>query len=246
MKKKIKIAILGYGSMGKEVEKAALSKNIEITDIFDIDKRINPKMKYAFDVAVDFTYPDAVYENVKLISKMRKNIVVGTTGWDNKKTSIKKIVDDAGIGLVYASNFSIGMQMFFRIVKEAAKMKNKFPDYDIFMNEIHHVRKKDSPSGTAITLAKSILDNVQSKKNIMTDRCENEIKPGQLHVGSIRGGEIPGTHTVYIDSPADTIELTHRAKSRTGFAYGAVEAAQWIHGKKGFHNFSDIFDKILK
>jgi len=244
-KDNLKIAILGYGSMGKEVEKAALLKNITVTDIFDIDKPINPNADYKFDVAIDFTLPESVIGNVEILSKMGKNIVIGTTGWEKHKMDIESMTANCSIGTVYASNFSIGMQMFFRIVDQASRMKNLFPEYDIFMHEIHHKRKKDSPSGTALTLAQSILKNVDSKNEIYTNKCEGEIQPDQLHVSSNRGGEIAGTHTIFIDSAADTLELTHRAKNRTGFAMGALQAAEWINGKKGFFDFKDVFDEII-
>jgi len=240
-----KLAILGYGSMGKEVEIIAKNRKITVTDIFDIDKPINPKENYDFDIAIDFTEPDAVLNNVKILTKMKKNIVIGTTGWKKDFTKIKNIIKRANTGLVYASNFSIGMQMFFKTVDFISKQVNGTDEYDIFLHEIHHMRKKDSPSGTALTLAEMILKNVKRKKKTRTDRIDGTIKNSELHVSSTRGGEVTGTHTVYLDSFADTIELTHRAKNRSGFALGAVEAALWLYNKKGLYDFRDIIDDIL-
>ena len=239
------IAILGYGSMGREVEKIAQSKHIIVTDIFDIDKPLNIKKDYAFDVAIDFTYPDAVLDNVKKLTKMKKKIVIGTTGWEKDFNKIKGIIKRNNAALVYGSNFSIGMQIFMQIVDFASKQINNLEEYDIFMHEIHHKRKIDSPSGTALTLGKIILDNVKLKKEILTDRASSQIGKNQLHISSTRGGEVTGTHSVYLDSLADTIELTHRAKNRSGFALGAVEAAKWLHNKHGFFDFRDILREII-
>lgn len=244
-KQNIKIAILGYGSMGKEVEKIARAKSITVTDIFDIDKPIDIKKNYDFDIAIDFTYPDAVLENVKKLTMMNKKIVVGTTGWEKDFNKVKNLIEHSKGGMVYASNFSIGMQLFMNIVELAASQINNLDDYDIFMHEIHHKRKIDSPSGTALTLGNIILDKVQSKKKILTDMSNVSIPKESLHISSTRGGEIPGTHTVYIDSFADTLELTHRAKNRSGFALGAVEAALWIHTQQGFFDFRNIIKNIL-
>ena len=244
-KQNLKIAILGYGAMGKEVEKIASAKKIAVTDIFDIDKPIDIKKNYDFDIAVDFTYPDAVLENVKKLTKLKKSIVIGTTGWDKDFKKVKNLVKRSGIGLVYGSNFSIGMQMFMNIVEFASAQINNLDEYDIFMHEIHHKRKIDSPSGTALTLGKIILDNVKSKKKILTEKVDGLIPKSNLHISSTRGGEITGTHTVYIDSFADTLELTHRAKNRSGFALGAIEAALWLKNKKGFYDFRNIINDIL-
>jgi len=241
----LKIAILGYGSMGKEVEKIANVKNIEITDIFDINNRISPTEKYDFDIAIDFTFPDAVLDNVKILSGMNKNIIIGTTGWDKYFSEVKQLIEQNNIGLVYASNFSLGMQMFMRIVDFASKQIATLTDYDIFMNEIHHRRKKDAPSGTALVLANNIIKNVPSKKDILTNQSEGEISNEKLFVSSTRGGEITGIHSIYIDSLADTIELNHRAKNRSGFATGAVEAAIWLGNKRGIYDFADIINEIL-
>ena len=241
-----KIAILGYGSMGKEIEKIAKARDIVITNIFDIDNMINPNEKYDFDIAIDFTYPDAVLQNIKTLTAMKKSIVVGTTGWEKDLTEIKELVKKNNVGLIYASNFSIGMQMFMRIIDFASKQINKLDNYDVFINEIHHHRKKDAPSGTALTLANKIINNVERKNKLLSGNGKGEIKDNELHVSSTRGGEITGIHSVFIDSIADTIELTHRAKNRSGFAEGAVRAALWLGNKKGIFNFTDIFNEILE
>lgn len=244
--KKPKIALIGYGAMGKEIEKIALDNKYIITDIFEIDNKISSSKKYDFDVAIDFGFSESVMENVEILCSLKKNIVIGTTGWYNQMDDIRKIVEDNNIGCIYASNFSIGIQIFQRILEISSKLINKIPGYDIFINELHHKRKKDSPSGTALTLANIILKNVESKSEIITDKCNDKISVQQLHVASVRGGELAGTHTVYLDSLSDTIELTHRAKNRTAFAEGAVSAAQWIFEKKGFFTFEHMLNELWK
>jgi len=239
-----KIALIGYGSMGKEIESIARKKGYEITNIFEIDNPIRSDKEYDFDVAIDFSLPDSVLYNVKTLSQLHKNIVLGTTGWNDKKQTVRKIVEQSGIGLIYGTNFSIGMRMFFNIIENAAKLVDQISDYDIFLHEIHHNRKKDSPSGTALSLSGIILDNVKRKNSVVTDAIQGEIAPDQLHVSSTRGGEITGYHKVYLDSAADTIELAHRAKNRSGFVAGAVSAANWIYEKKGFYEFGDMLKNI--
>jgi len=243
---KPKIALIGYGAMGREIERIAQREDFIITDIFEIDSKISGSKKYDFDVAIDFGYSEFVLENVEILSKLKKNIVIGATGWYNEIEDVKSIVQKNDIGCIWGSNFSIGVQMYQRIVEIATKFINKVPGYDIMLHELHHKRKKDSPSGTALTLADIILKNVEYKKEILTEKSQDRISIEQLHVSSTRGGEITGTHTVIIDSFADTIELTHRAKNRTAFAEGAISAAQWIFGKKGFYDFNDMLNDIWK
>lgn len=237
---KTKIAILGYGSMGKEIEKQALESGFIITDIFHIDNKFDPAKKYDFDVAIEFTQPDAVFVNVKDLASAGKNIVVGTTGWYDRIDEMREIAEQNNVGIVWASNFSVGMNMFFKIVEYASKLAAQAEEYDIMLHELHHKRKKDSPSGTAESLGKIIMENVKIKNSILTETAHEQINPEQLHVTSTRGGEIFGTHTVYIDSLPDTIELTHRARSRAGFASGSLKAAELIHNKKGFYEFSEL------
>jgi 4-hydroxy-tetrahydrodipicolinate reductase len=245
-KDKPKIAIIGYGSMGKEVERIANEQEITVSEIFDIDNLPDPDGKYKFDVAIDFTQPTSVINNIELVASLGKNMVVGTTGWLEDINQAEVIIKKAGTGLVYGTNFSIGMQMFIRITKLAASLTNSLEDYDIMLHELHHKHKKDSPSGSALTLANTIIKEIKRKKVINDEISKGLIDPRQLHVTSTRGGEITGTHTVYIDSEADSIELTHRAKNRTGFASGAVESAKWIYKRKGFYDFNVVFDKIIK
>jgi 4-hydroxy-tetrahydrodipicolinate reductase len=241
----MKIGIIGYGSMGHEVEGQAKLKNIEISDIIDIDNPLSESNKYDFDVAIDFSLPDQVKKNLEVLCKLGKNVVIGTTGWADDYGYIENLVSESNICCVWGSNFSIGMNMLFKITGHAAAMLNNLDAYDIMVHELHHHRKQDSPSGSAITLANLILQANKNKSIIEQETKHGKITPSELHVSSTRGGEIAGTHTIYIDSMADTLELTHRAKNRSGFALGALAAAEWIGDKKGFFEFKDIVDEIL-
>lgn len=237
---KPKMAIVGYGSMGKEIDRLARENEIEVTNIFDVDKPFESDKDYDFDVAIEFTEPSSAIKNVRNIAEAGKNIVLGTTGWYENYDEIKEIIEKNNVGLVWASNFSVGMNIFFKIIGFASELINKTDDYDIMLHELHHKRKKDSPSGTAESLAKIILERVSTKSEAFKETAHEQIKQEQLHVTSTRGGEIFGTHTVYIDSLADTLELTHRARSREGFALGSLKAAELIHGKKGMYEFPEL------
>lgn len=242
---KIRIAIIGYGSMGKEIERLAASQSCEIAEIFDlVQNPLSEQSNFDFDVAIDFSNADGLAENLRILAKMKKNIVVGTTGWQEKSAEIFDLVRNSGIGVVHSTNFSVGMHIFKGIVSLAAELADKFENYDVFMHEIHHKRKADSPSGTALNLAQIILGKSSLKKELLFDAPHTAILPEQFHISSSRGGEIAGTHTVFWDSFADTIELTHRAKNRSGFALGALLAAHWIKNKQGIYDFKDIFNSL--
>lgn len=240
MKKNLpKIAIIGYGAMGKEIKLQAEQLGYSITNIFDIDSQLEIK-EYDFDVALDFSTAEAILTNLNILAEIKKNVVIGTTNWEKYFEDAKSITKKGGIGLIYSSNFSIGMQKFFKIIEHTAMLFNKFNDFDFMVHELHHKRKIDSPSGTAMTIGKILLNELDEKLEIETETSHKKISSNALHISSTRGGEIAGTHIVYIDSIAETIELTHRAKNRIGLARGALFAANWIFNKKGFFNFADV------
>jgi len=216
----VRIAIVGYGKMGRLVEHLALARGIEVGAKIDIGD--DPVTIDNVDVAIDFTMPGAVIGNVERIAARGINIVVGTTGWQDQMPRVKEIVEQHDIGLVWSPNFSIGVNAFFRIVEAASRLLN---DYEAWAWEIHHSAKKDAPSGTLLKLVEEM------KRAGYT---------GHVDVASNRAGKIPGTHEIGFDSAADTITLRHTARSREGFALGALKAAEWIAGKKGFHEFSEI------
>ncbi len=239
----LKIALLGFGKMGKEVAQLAEENGHEIVGTYEIDQPLSsanaPK---AVDVFIDFTIPNSVIANVQAVAEIGKPLVIGTTGWYDQLNGVKKIVSDAKIGVIYASNFSIGMNLFFKIVANAAELFDRFEQYDPFIHEFHHRGKLDSPSGTANSLAKIVLEKIKRKQATLGKTSEGAISPNQLHVTSTRAGSIPGTHIVGFDSEADTIELKHTARGRRGFAAGALYAAQWIVGKHGLFTMDDLLE----
>ena len=245
------IAIIGYGKMGHEIEKAAKVKGIKVVSVIDTNdtdanyNEINGKSMQNVDVCIDFTTPYAVINNIKKIAKFKKNIVVGTTGWYNEINEVEEIVKKYDIGLIYASNFSIGVNVFFKIIECAAKMIDKLEDYDIYGYEIHHNKKIDCPSGTAKTIGEILISNIKRKKKMLFEKIDRKIKPNELHFASVRAGSIPGAHIVGFDSSADTIELSHIARNREGFALGAIMAAEWIKNKKGFYDINDLMENII-
>jgi|TARA_B100001964_G_C14246204_1_gene607537 4-hydroxy-tetrahydrodipicolinate reductase len=246
----MKTAIIGYGRMGHEIEKIALDKGMNVVKIDstaeDADfKEINEESLNGVDVCVEFTHPDSVMDNIKKISKLGKNIVVGTTGWYDHMGEIKKVIKNTKTGFIWSGNFSIGVNVYFKIIENAAKIIDKVDDYDVFVHELHHNQKADSPSGTAVMIADILKENIGRKKKIVTEELKRKIEPDELHVSSTRGGTIPGTHIVGLDSNADTIELKHTARNRSGFALGAVMAAQWIKSKKGFYDIDDLMKDIV-
>jgi 4-hydroxy-tetrahydrodipicolinate reductase len=245
------IAIIGYGRMGHEIERAAKEKGITIKSIIDpasegaTHAEISEEALRDVDVAIDFTHPEAVIENIKKVAALGKNMVVGTTGWYDKMDEAKSIVEEANTGLIWSGNFSLGVNIFFRIVGNAANIIDKFDDYDVFVHEFHHNQKADSPSGTALMIGKLLISSIQRKDKIVTEELKRKIEPNELHVSSTRGGSIPGTHIVGFDSKADTIELKHVARSRQGFAVGALRAAEFIKGKKGFFDIDSMMKGII-
>ncbi len=239
-----KIAIIGYGAMGKEIEKSAKLNNLEVVEKFDLDNPLRSDREYDFEVAIDFSIPKAVIDNVKILSDKKINIVIGATGWYDNLPIIEKFAKESGIGLLWGANFSIGMNIFMKITEMTAKLTSSAKGYDVFINEMHHTRKKDSPSGSALVLADIIMKEFPGKTEILAGNALGAIEPEALQITSTRAGDIMGTHEVTFTSPADSIELKHTARSREGFAEGAILAAKWIFGKKGIYKFDQILNDI--
>ena len=236
----MKIALVGYGKMGKAIEQIARERGHEIVSIIDIN---NPQdfASEAFrsaDVAIEFTSPATAYGNYLKCFEAGVPVVSGTTGWLDKMPEIKRMCSEEGKTFFYASNFSIGVNIFFAVNKYLAKIMNNFPSYDVRMTEVHHVHKLDAPSGTAITLAEGILENIDRKERWTLNTAE---APTDLPIQAIREGEVPGIHEITYESEADIISIKHDAKSRAGFALGAVLAAEFTARKKGFLGMSDMF-----
>ena len=240
------LALIGYGKMGKEAERIALERGHSISKTFDSKSApLSGEEARRIDVGIHFSKAETVRKDIEHWSGLGKDLVVGTTGWGKDLDIVAALVKKAGTGLIYASNYSIGVNLFFRLVQELGDLINAFPEYDLSIHETHHKEKADSPSGTALTLAEILLKRVERKKGKLVGAPEGKIKPELLHVVSTRLGAVVGTHTVTADSGADTIELTHRAKNRSGFALGAVLAAEWIHGRKGIFTMDDILEEML-
>jgi 4-hydroxy-tetrahydrodipicolinate reductase len=215
--------------MGRMLEQAAAREGVEVAAILDPIAGSRGELSDA-DVCIDFTEPSAVIENIKAAAAARVAMVVGTTGWHNRLDEARLLVEESGIGFVYGSNFSIGVNLMLRITRYAAGLFSRFPSHDPFIEEAHHKFKKDAPSGTALSL-KQIVENEYGR---------------EAPTSSTRAGYFPGAHTVGFDSEADTLQIVHIARSRAGFAEGALLAATWINGRKGFYEFSQIIDEQLK
>src|SRR5687768_2199863 len=231
----MKIALIGYGAMGKLIRALAEEKGHEIPVVIDESAAgLSPaelaERLSGADVAIDFTSASAVTRNVTACMIACVPLVEGTTGWNESRAEVEKVVSDSDGAFVFGANFSIGVNLFYRIADHAAELFSRFPEYEAFIEEQHHSRKKDAPSGTALKL-----------KDIVAQHLKKD-----LSVASSRAGNIPGTHRVGFDGPADQIMLEHAARTRKGFALGAIMAAEWIVGKKGFYEFGDVMDEIIR
>jgi 4-hydroxy-tetrahydrodipicolinate reductase len=227
----MKIALIGYGKMGREIEKIALQRGHEIVSIIDLDNQEDfdsTEFLFSAEVAIEFTRPETAFANYQKCFERNIPVVAGTTGWLKHLDEVKKECKKNNQTFFYASNYSIGVNIFFAVNRQLAKIMNQFPQYDVSMEEVHHIHKLDAPSGTAITLAEDVVKNIGRKS------LEN------LPIRSIREGEVPGIHEVIYESDADTISIKHDAKNRTGFALGAVLAAEFTKGKTGFLTMNDL------
>ena len=236
----MKIALIGYGKMGKTIEQIALQRGHQIVSIIDINNTadFDSEAFRSADVAIEFTTPATALGNYMRCFEANVPVVSGTTGWLSHLDEVKAKCEQEGKTFFYASNFSVGVNIFFALNRYLAKIMNGFPAYDVRMTEVHHIHKLDAPSGTAITLAEGILDNVERKERWTLETAE---QPTDLPIHAIREGEVPGIHEIICESEADTISIKHDAKSRAGFALGAVIAAEFTAGKKGFLGMNDLF-----
>lgn len=237
----MKIALLGYGKMGREIEKIALQRNHTVVLTIDIDNKeqLTPDNLKKADVAIDFSTPDSAYQNIMKCFEADTPIVCGTTGWLDKFEKVKAYCENNGKTFFYASNYSLGVNIFFNLNRKLARMMNRLEDYNISIEEIHHIHKLDKPSGTAITLAEGIIDETDRKKRWeLAEKGEKDCIP----IKSIREDEVPGTHRIEYDSPIDSIEIVHTAKNRKGLALGAILASEFIQNKTGCYSMSDIMN----
>lgn len=236
----MKIALIGYGKMGKAVEAYALDRGHQVVLKIDAGNKndfTDANLKQC-DVAIEFTSPASALDNIEKCFNAGLPLVCGTTGWYDHLEEVKNSCKSRNAAFIYASNFSIGVNIFFAVNQYVAKLMNAYPDYNVSIEEIHHLQKLDKPSGTAITLANDILKQIQGKKNWKL--ANGEINPGELSIGSKREPEVVGTHVVAYTSTIDEIKLIHKAYNRHGFAQGAVHAAEWLIGKQGFYEMRDM------
>ncbi|WP_405565626.1 4-hydroxy-tetrahydrodipicolinate reductase [Polaribacter sp. Asnod6-C07] len=232
----MKIALLGYGRMGKEIEKIAVSRGHEIVIRKDANDVIDITLA---DVAIDFSIPDSAFSNITNCLNNNVPVISGTTGWlENYNDAVALCKEKEG-GFIYASNFSVGVNIFFELNKQLAKMMSALKEYNVSMEEIHHTKKLDAPSGTAITLAEGVIENSSKEDWFLGDKTSEE---NSIPIVAKRIPDVPGTHSVWYNSEVDTIEIKHTAHNRKGFALGAVIAAEWILDKTGVFSMKDVLN----
>jgi 4-hydroxy-tetrahydrodipicolinate reductase len=236
----MRLAIIGYGKMGKEIASVARKRNHSIDLIIDADNTsdLNAANLSGIDAAIEFSSPGAAFNNILTCLRAGTPIVSGTTGWLDRWEEVKNVCNERGGALFYASNFSIGVNILFAINSTLAAIMNGFPQFDVRMEEVHHIHKADAPSGTAITLAEQIVEKLEKKDKWTLEKGDART----IHINARREGEVNGFHSVSYESEADTITISHNAKSRKGFAEGAVLAAEYLEGKQGIHSMKEMLN----
>lgn len=236
----MKLALIGYGRMGHAVETAAAERGHEVVARLDHGDPITRAALSGAQVAVDFTLPDALVDNAKRVAEAGVDLVIGTTGWYGRMEEVRSVFAGAQTGCIWSPNFSLGVQLFFRMAREAGRLANALEEYDVHLYEAHHRHKLDHPSGTGRRLADILVEVLARKTSWQEGPAEGAADPSILWVTTARVGEVPGTHEIGIEGPSDSIELRHVARGRDGFARGAVAAAEWVHGKKGFFGMDEM------
>ena len=236
----MKLALIGYGRMGHAVEEVAEESGHDVVARLDLGDAITPTSLAEAQVAIDFTLPDAVIANAHSLAEAGVNLVIGTTGWYERADEVRTAIESAGSGCIWSPNFSLGVQLFLRLAREAGRLADVLEEYDVHVHEAHHRHKVDHPSGTAIHLAEVLLETIGRKTTWREEPAEGVPDPAVLWVSSARAGETPGTHEVALEGPADSVVLRHTARGRDGFARGAVAAAEWVNGRKGFFSIDDM------
>jgi len=259
----MKIGMVGFGKMGHMIAQAAVSRGHEIAcsvDPFakdascvtgDTGEMVRCLQASGVEGVIEFSHPSSVLNNIRALVPTGLPLVVGTTGWHDRLDEVRSSVAERETSLLYSSNFSVGVNLFYRMVSDAARIMAAFEEYDVALFESHHNQKADSPSGTALDLAKRVLENMPRKTRLVTDAFNRKPDSDELHLASVRVGSVPGTHTLWFDSAADTIELTHTARNREGFAIGAVRALEWLTAqtpagarKRGVFTMNDVFNDL--
>ena len=244
------IAIVGTGRMGQAVEAVAAERGHAVVARFDADAPLldarDDGALHGADVCIDFSVPDVALDQIHRYAFWGVDAVVGTTGWHDRVETVRDWVREGGAGLLYASNFSLGLALVARALGGLLPLLDQLDDYDVGVHETHHTAKLDSPSGTALTLAEILLSGLARKQRVETETQHGAIGAGSLHVTSARVGHVFGEHTVLLDSAVDAIEITHRAKDRRAFAVGAVRAAEWVNGRTGLFTLDDMIQEGLR
>lgn len=230
----MKIALVGYGKMGKIIDEIATKRGHEV--VARLNETPSAENLNNPDVVIEFSQPEVAFNNIKTCLENNIPVVCGTTGWLHQKPEVEKIAEEKGSAFLYGSNFSLGVNLFFALNEQLANLMKNFDEYGIHLEEIHHTHKKDAPSGTAISIAEGIIKNNPKYNAWKLHETEND----QIGIFAIREDEVPGTHSVYYRSEVDEIEIKHTAFNRNGFALGAVIAAEWIQGKKGNFTMKDV------
>lgn len=244
----MKIALIGFGGMGQAVNRLALERGHEVTAAIDPEHieathgDLDATALNEATVAIDFARADGVLDRIGICRDAGVNLVMGTTGWYDNLDEVRDLIGQDGIGFLWSSNFSIGVNLYFKIVERAAELMNDFDEYDVWGHEIHHFNKADSPSGTAKTLEKILLDNIERKTSVVEDKLDRKRESSEIHFSSLRGGPVNFKHEIGFDSAADTINITHSARNRDGYALGALKAAEWLNGKTGFYEMNDFLN----
>lgn len=251
----MRIALIGYGNMGTALAKSAQDRGHEISVIIDPQAPEATAQSVDFaaltgaEVALDFSKADNVENSVRACAEAGIPLVIGTTGWYDRMDAVRKLADGSSgkkpTAFLWSSNFSIGVHMYFRIIKEAARLMNNAEEYDIWGHEIHHAGKADSPSGTAKTLEKILLEAIKRKKSVLEEKLDRKRTDSEIHFSSVRGGLVNFGHTIGFDSAADRILVTHEARNRDGYALGAIKAAEWLMGKSGWYSMDDYLDSAF-
>lgn len=239
------IALIGYGKMGHEIETIAVQRGHSLREVFSSSFPLPPASSdfyktHSIQCCIDFSQPSLVRAHSEICSLVGIPLIEGTTGWQHQRNDILSAVKKQNGTLIYGNNFSIGAQIFFRIIRNAAKLMDGFTDYDVSIHETHHVKKKDAPSGTAVTIAQEILSQLNRKSTIKKNNDLSIITPNEIAISSSRIGTVYGNHSVLFHSPADEIELIHRAHNRSGFAQGALLAAELTQTISGIHSFEEL------
>lgn len=238
------IVIIGHGKMGKAINSRAQKSGIVVSKIINNYAELINYNFHSQEVAIDFTEPLGFLQNIKTLALKGVNTVCGTTGWFGSINQVQELVAKANIGFIYSPNFSIGVNIFLRIIQAASSIMNQFKSYEVIGNEVHHKSKKDIPSGTLLTAAQIIINNIKRKNKIVTNNID-KIKEDSLYLHSSRSGTEIGIHEIVFDSINDYIKISHHAKSRDAYAYGAIRCAKWIKNKKGFYSIENFMHEII-